>query len=78
VTDKETVADRIHEHGANDSHHVSPVPNSRRWVPAILHRWPTWLAIAMTALTVVIVVSSTGDYMFTLEHHLESGQPVGH
>ena len=52
MTDKETVADRIHEHGTNDSHHVSPVPNGRRWVAAILHRWPTWLAFAMAALTV--------------------------
>jgi len=49
VTDKESFADRIHEHGADDSHHVSPAPNRRRWVAAILHRWPTWLAIAMAA-----------------------------
>jgi hypothetical protein len=53
VTDKEIFADRINEHSANDSHHVSPVPNRRRWVTAIFHRWPTWLAIAMAAALTV-------------------------
>jgi hypothetical protein len=49
VIDKESFADRIHDHGADDSHHVSSASNRRRWA-AIMHRWPTWLAIAMAAL----------------------------
>jgi hypothetical protein len=53
VTDKESFADRIHDHGAtNDSHHISPASNRRHWAAAIMHRWPTWLAIALAALTV--------------------------
>jgi hypothetical protein len=52
VTDKESFADRIHDHGADDSHHVSPASNRPRWAVAIKHRWPTWLAIALAALTV--------------------------
>ena len=52
MIDKESFADRIHDHGPGDSHHVSPTPNRRHWVAAIKHRWPTWLAIALAALTV--------------------------
>jgi hypothetical protein len=52
VTDTKGFADRIHDHDTDDSHQVSPAPNRRRWVAAIKHRWPTWLAIALAALTV--------------------------
>jgi hypothetical protein len=50
VNEKKSFADRIHDHGADDSHHVCPASNRRRWAAAIKHRWPTWLAIAMAAL----------------------------
>ena len=52
MIDKESFADRIHDHGPDDSHYVSPTPTRRHWVVAIKHRWPTWLAIALAALTV--------------------------
>jgi hypothetical protein len=28
--------------------------------------------------TAIVIVSSTGDHMFTLEYHFGSGQPEGH
>ena len=38
---------------ADGSSHAPQAPGPRRgWVAAILHRWPTWLAIALAALTV--------------------------
>ena len=47
MTDKNTFADGVSDH---DSLHAHPSPERHRWVAAILHRWPTWLAIAMAAL----------------------------
>jgi hypothetical protein len=47
MSEKESVADLIRDH---DSLHAHPSPEGHRWVAAILHRWPTWLAIAMAAL----------------------------
>ena len=35
---------------ADDSPHARQAPDRRGWVAAILHRWPTWLAIAMAIL----------------------------
>ena len=37
---------------ADDSPHAQQASGRRGWVAAILHRWPTWLAIALAALTV--------------------------
>jgi hypothetical protein len=37
---------------ADDSPHAHQAPDRRRWAAAIMHRWPTWLAIALAALTV--------------------------
>jgi hypothetical protein len=36
---------------ADDSPHAQQASGRRGWVAAILHRWPTWLAIALAALT---------------------------
>ena len=35
-----------------NTHHAHPAPDSPSWAAAIMHRWPTWLAIALAALTV--------------------------
>ena len=35
-----------------NTHHAHPAPYSLSWAAAIMHRWPTWLAIALAALTV--------------------------
>jgi hypothetical protein len=35
---------------ADDSSHTHQAPDRRPWVAAIVHRWPTWLAIAMAVL----------------------------
>jgi hypothetical protein len=46
-------ADRVADQAiADDSSHVHQAPDRRGWVVAILHRWPTWLAIALATLTV--------------------------
>jgi hypothetical protein len=54
VTDKKGFADRTRDDATanDDSPYAHPVPDRRGWVAAILHRWPTWLAIASAALTV--------------------------
>src|SRR5918995_285604 len=41
-----------HATANGDSPHVHRATGGRGWVAAILHRWPTWLAIALAALTV--------------------------
>ena len=51
MTDKKNSADQVHDHTTtDDSPHAHQAPDRRGWVAAILHRWPTWLAIAMAVL----------------------------
>jgi hypothetical protein len=50
MTDEKSSADRALDHATDDSSHAPQAPGRRSWVTAILHRWPTWLAIAMAAL----------------------------
>jgi hypothetical protein len=52
MTDKKSFADKDRYHATTDTHHAHPVPDRRSWAAAIMHRWPTWLAIALAALTV--------------------------
>src|ERR671911_251998 len=52
MTDKKSFADGVREHATDDSPHAHPATDRRRWAAAIKHRWPTWLAIALAALTV--------------------------
>jgi hypothetical protein len=52
MTDKKSVADKVRDHGTTDRHHAHPAPDRPSWAAAIMHRWPTWLAIALAALTV--------------------------
>ena len=52
MTDKKSFADKVRDHGTTDTHHAHPAPYRRSWAAAIIHRWPTWLAIALAALTV--------------------------
>ena len=52
MTDKKSFADKVHDHATTDTHHVHPASDRRSWAAAIMHRWPTWLAIALAALTV--------------------------
>ena len=51
MTDKNSLADGIRERAA-DPPHAHEEPDRRGWTAAIKHRWPTWLAIALAALTV--------------------------
>jgi hypothetical protein len=52
MTDKKNFADKVRDHATTDIHHAYPAPDRRSWAAAIKHRWPTWLAIALAALTV--------------------------
>jgi hypothetical protein len=52
MTDKKSFADKVRDHGTPDSHHAHPAPDRPSWAAALMHRWPTWLAIALAALTV--------------------------
>jgi hypothetical protein len=52
MTDKKSLADGVRERVAVDSPHAHQEPDRRGWTAAIKHRWPTWLAIALAALTV--------------------------
>ncbi len=49
---KKSFAGKARDHDTTDTHHGYPVPDRRSWAAAIMHRWPTWLAIALAALTV--------------------------
>ena len=49
---KKSFAGKARDHVTTDTHHAHPVPDRRSWAAAIMHRWPTWLAIALAALTV--------------------------
>ena len=52
MTNRNNFADEVRDHATakDDSPHAHPAPDRRGWVAAILHRWPTWLSIAMAAL----------------------------
>src|SRR5918998_2036836 len=52
MIDKKSLADGVRERAAVDSPHAHQEPDRRSWAAAIMHRWPTWLAIALAALTV--------------------------
>jgi hypothetical protein len=52
MTDKESFANKVRDHPTTNTHHAHPAPDRPSWAAAILHRWPTWLAIALAALTV--------------------------
>jgi hypothetical protein len=52
MTDKKSFADKVRDHATADSHHALPAPDRPSWAAAIMHRWPTWLALALAALTV--------------------------
>ena len=52
MTAKTSHADRVREGATDDSPHAHQGPNRHGWIAAIKHRWPTWLAIALAALTV--------------------------
>jgi hypothetical protein len=53
VTDKKGLTDLTRDDAtADDSSHAHQASDGRRWAAAIKHRWPTWLAIALAALTV--------------------------
>ena len=52
MTDKKSFADKVRDHPTTDTHYAHPTPERRSWAAAIMHRWPTWLAIALAALTV--------------------------
>jgi hypothetical protein len=52
MTDKKSFADKVRDHPTTNMHHDLPAPDSPSWAAAIMHRWPTWLAIALAALTV--------------------------
>ncbi len=52
MTDKKSFADKVRDHPTTNTHHAHPAPDRRSWAAAIIHRWPTWLAIALAALTV--------------------------
>ena len=51
MTNKHNFADEVRDHAtAADPPHTHQAPERRPWIAAILHRWPTWLAIAMAAV----------------------------
>ena len=52
MTDKKSFADKVRDHATADSYHAHSALERPRWAAAIMHRWPTWLAIALAALTV--------------------------
>ena len=49
---KKSFAHKVRDHATTETHHAHPAPDRPSWAAAILHRWPTWLAIALAALTV--------------------------
>ncbi|MCA1716686.1 MAG: hypothetical protein LC781_07430 [Actinobacteria bacterium] len=52
MTEEKSFADRARDPATDDdSPHAHQAPERRSWAAAIMHRWPTWLAIALAALT---------------------------
>jgi hypothetical protein len=52
MTDKKSFAGKARYHATTGTYHAHPVPDRPSWAAALMHRWPTWLAIALAALTV--------------------------
>src|SRR5918998_3315744 len=52
MTDKKSFANKVRDHPPTNTHYAHSAPDRRSWAAAIMHRWPTWLAIALAALTV--------------------------
>ena len=54
MTDNKSSADQVRDQAtaASDSPRADQAPGRGRWAATIMHRWPTWLAIALAALTV--------------------------
>ena len=52
MTAKKSHADGVRERAADDAPRAHQESNRHGWITAIKHRWPTWLAIALAALTV--------------------------
>jgi hypothetical protein len=50
MTSRDNFVYEVHDHAADETPHNHQAPDRRGWVAAILHRWPTWLAIVMAAL----------------------------
>ena len=52
MTEKESFADKVRDHAADDdSPHAHQAPDRRRWTDVLMHRWPTALGVALAALT---------------------------
>ena len=52
MTEKESIADKVRDHAADDdSPHAHQAPDRRRWTDVLMHRWPTALGVALAALT---------------------------
>jgi len=49
MTNRDNFVDEVRGPAA-DAPHAHQAPERRPWIAAILHRWPTWLAIAMAAV----------------------------
>ena len=52
MTAKKSHADGVRERAADDAPRAHQESNRHGWIATIKHRWPTWLAIALAALTV--------------------------
>jgi hypothetical protein len=52
MTDKKSFAGKARDYATTETHHAHPTPDRPSWAAAIMHRWPTWLAIALATLTV--------------------------
>ena len=48
MNEDSTLADRRRD--TAPAPHAPQTPDRRPWIAAVLHRWPTWLAIAMAAV----------------------------
>ena len=62
-------ADRVRDDAtaADDSPHARQASECLRWAAAVVHRWPTWLAIALAAVTVGgSTVESLADVLLIL------------
>ena len=52
MADEKSLAGGSSDHATtDDSHHAQQMPNPRRWIDVLMHRWPTALGIAVAALT---------------------------
>lgn len=51
MIDEKDLAEELRDDATADSYHARQRTARRSWAAAIRHRWPTWLAIALAALT---------------------------